>query len=215
MSLSRINVGCGSTPTPGWVNLDNSPTVLLGRAPGLVQVLGALRVLDRLQRDFAGAAGASGIRWASAQRLPVPDASAEVVYSSHMIEHLDRTEARRFFAEARRVLAPGGILRLGAPDLALLVQQYQESGDADRFVASTLMAHGSARTLRERLRLLLLGYREHAWMYDAASLVRLVTEEGFTGATALPPGQTTIPDPGPLDLRERAGETVYVEACRA
>jgi len=23
----RINIGCGATPTPGWINLDNSLTV--------------------------------------------------------------------------------------------------------------------------------------------------------------------------------------------
>jgi predicted SAM-dependent methyltransferase len=40
-----------------------------------------------------------------------------------MIEHLDRREARSFLAEARRVLRPGGVLRLAAPDLSRLVDQ--------------------------------------------------------------------------------------------
>jgi hypothetical protein len=56
-----------------------------------------------------------------------------------MLEHLDRHEARLFLAEAMRVLRPGGVLRLAVPDIRQLVQNYMTTGDADEFVASTLM----------------------------------------------------------------------------
>jgi SAM-dependent methyltransferase len=217
MPLSRINVGCGDTPTPGWINFDNSPSIVIGRVPGLTRALGALGALGALDAsrfDFSRVAGEGQIRWANAWRLPVPDASADVVYSSHMIEHMGRAEALRFLGEARRVLAPGGILRLGVPDLAMLVAQYRTDGDADQFVSRTLLAQGSARTLEERLRFLLVGNRGHAWMYDGASLMRLVTESGFVEAAPKAPGQTTISDPGPLDLYQRADETAFVEARR-
>jgi hypothetical protein len=49
-------------------------------------------------------------------------------------------------------------------------------------------------------------------MYAASSLIRLLERHGFGDARELPAGQTTIPDPGPLDLREREEESVYVEA---
>jgi hypothetical protein len=49
-------------------------------------------------------------------------------------------------------------------------------------------------------------------MYDGPSLVRLLNGEGFFGARIVPPGVTGIADPGALDLRERADESVYVEA---
>ena len=38
--------------------------------------------------------------------------SADVLYSSHMIEHLNQTEMRLFLKEARRCLVSGGIIRL-------------------------------------------------------------------------------------------------------
>ena len=53
--------------------------------------------------------------------------------------------------------------------------------------------------------------RNHRWMYDGSSLARLVTEAGFRDAKVLAAGETTIPDPGALNLRERERESCYVE----
>jgi hypothetical protein len=65
------------------------------------------------------------------------------------------------------------------------------------------------------VRALLVGGRQHRWLYDASSLCNLVRGCGFADATEQPPGVTRIPDPGPLDLREREDESLYVEAVRA
>jgi hypothetical protein len=64
------------------------------------------------------------------------------------------------------------------------------------------------------MRSLILAVRSDRWMYDAASLMRLLERHGFRDAKELPPGETTIPDPGALNLREREEESVYVEAKR-
>ncbi len=213
--LQKINVGCGTNPTPGWLNLDNSPSVLLGSVPALTTVLGATGLLRGFRLKFATEARANGIRWANARHLPVADASTEAVYSSHMVEHLDPPEMRRFLTEVRRILVPGGVLRLGVPDLAILVRDYLTTRDADGFIKATLLAREPSRSLRDRLTALVMGHRGHAWMYDGRSLAQLLTAEGFRDATEVPAGQTTITSPGALDLHERAGETVYVEARRA
>lgn len=213
--LQKINVGCGTSPTPGWLNLDNSPSVLVARSSALMNALEATGLLRGLRLDFAKAAQAGGIRWANAMHLPVADASAEALYSSHMVEHLDPPEMRRFLAEVRRVLIPGGVLRLGVPDLAILVRDYLTTHDADRFIAATLMAREGSRSLPDRVSALVLGHRGHAWMYDGPSLIKLLQEEGFRDVAEVPAGQTRIPAPGALDLQERSGETVYVEARRA
>jgi hypothetical protein len=131
-----------------------------------------------------------------------------------MIEHLDRGEARAFLAEVRRVLQPGGIVRLAVPDLSRLVNDYLTSGDADEFVAGTHMGLDRPAGLRARAKWVLVGPRHHLWMYDGDSLIRLLQEARFTGAAAEPAGMTRIADPGALDLRERAAESVYVEAVR-
>lgn len=200
----RVNVGCGASPTEGWTNFDNSLTVRLAAIP-------VARWLLR-PSSFRALAISGAVRFANADRLPLEDASVEVVYSSHMIEHLDRGEARAFLAECRRVLLPGGILRLAVPDLRLIVDGYLTVGDADEMIARTILGRTRPTGLRGKARALVVGDREHHWMYDGPSLVRLVTAAGFDSAVIVPAGETTIPDAGPLDLKERADESVYVES---
>jgi FkbM family methyltransferase len=211
----KVNVGCGATPTPGWVNFDNSLSVRLARHPALSAALARLRVIGSQSAYLAEITRQEKVHFANAAaRIPCAGGSASVVYSSHMIEHLDRAEARKFLAEVKRVLRPGGIARLAAPDLSRLARAYLASGDADEFVAGIHMGLDRPAGLRAWAKWTLVGPRHHLWMYDGDSLVRLLHEAGFEDAATEPPGVTRIADPGVLDLRERAAESVYVEAVR-
>jgi hypothetical protein len=209
----RLNIGCGATPTAGWLNLDNSLAVRVARQPVLLRALTATGVLSGSSRDLASTARSENIRYANAvRRIPCPDSSVTAAYSAHMIEHLDRGEARLFLREVRRVLRPGGIVRIAAPDLSMLVARYVESRDADEFVSGTYLAAGRPAGLLSRARHAVVGPRHHLWMYDGESLTGLLRDAGFTQVAVLPPGETTITDPGRLDLKERADESVYAEA---
>jgi SAM-dependent methyltransferase len=212
--MLRVNVGCGASPTAGWVNLDSSPTVLLGALPLVPGALEKVGLLGLEQVRFARKAREGGVRYGVATRLPLADGAVEVLYSSHMFEHLSLPDAGRFLAEARRVLVPGGILRLVVPDLRRLARGYLESGDADRFMQATNLSAPPAQRLLSRVGRLLLGGHHHAWMYDAQSLCARVAAAGFSEVAAVPAGQTRIEAPGPLDLREREDESIYVEATR-
>jgi predicted SAM-dependent methyltransferase len=209
----RVNVGCGKTITEGWRNIDNSLSLWLAKIPLLPQILRGLRILNSTQYEFIQFAQAHKIEHGDVtKRLPLADNSVEVLYSSHMIEHLDRDEMDCFLREAMRVLQPGGILRLAFPDIRLYVRQYLEHQDADQFVADTLMAQQRPKSWAEKLSMLLVGSRHHLWMYDGNSLCRLLTRIGFVNAASLASGETRIPSPAPLDLCERAYASAYVEA---
>jgi SAM-dependent methyltransferase len=211
----KIHVGCGATPTPGWVNFDDSVSIRMARYPGISSVLARLRLIDPQSASLAATSPLDSIRFANAAaRIPYASGTVAAVYSSHMIEHLDRREARSFLAEARRVLRPGGVLRLAALDLSRLVDQYLSSGDADAFVGRTRIGLDRPAGRRERARWMLIGPRRHLWMYDGASLARLLRDTGFVDVAVEPPGVTRIVDPGGLDLKELAAESIYVEADR-
>jgi predicted SAM-dependent methyltransferase len=211
----RINIGCGSSPTPGWVNFDNSFSIRVTRWPLVIPVLVKLGLLSPQSADLARVAATRNIQFANAAaRLPCASGSVSAVYSSHMIEHLDRGEARAFLAEVRRVLRPGGVVRIAAPDIAGLVQDYLATRDADGFITATHMGLNRPAGLRAWMKWVLVGPRHHLWMYDGDSLARLLREAGFADVAVMPPGQTIMADPGDLDLAERASESVYVEAIR-
>lgn len=212
----RINCGCGATPTAGWTNFDNSLTLLLARHPIVCRLAKMFGLLDQGQLSYFEFSKANSIFHANVvRRIPVPDSSVDVLYTSHMLEHLDLYEAGLFLTEAKRVLKSGGVLRVVVPDLRMLVNGYLAQGDADAFVAATLLAVPKPRGIFQRIKVAIIGGRHHQWMYDANSLCKLISENGYKEARALGAGETRITDCDALNLYERSDDSVYVEAVRA
>jgi SAM-dependent methyltransferase len=148
------------------------------------------------------------------KHIPQAAGSVDAIYSSHMIEHLDRREARRFLAECRRVLKPGGVLRLVVPDVRVTINDYMTKGNADVFVEHLQLAIDKPQGFKEQVRVLLMGDRNHRWLYDGPSIGKLMADAGFVSVAVLPPGRTGIAEPGALDLFERAGESAYAEGVQ-
>ena len=212
---TRLNIGCGQSPTPGWLNYDNSPSVWLARWPTLARLLRAVRLLDANAMGFIDFCRSRDIRHADAsRRIPHPDASVDAIYSSHMIEHLDRGEARAFLAECRRVLRPGGVLRLAVPDLRNAAWRYLRLSDGDGFLRTLQFDLDKPRGPAARVHRLITGGRGHHWMYDSNTLPALVSAAGFVEVALAAEGQTRIAPADGLNLTEREGDSLVVEACR-
>ncbi|MGI0025307.1 MAG: class I SAM-dependent methyltransferase [Nitrososphaera sp.] len=208
----RLNIGCGQTPTKGWRNYDNSWSIRLARVPILPNVMAKLGFISKPQQEFISLAKNANIEWADVTKhIPENDQSVGVIYSSHMLEHLERGDAISFLKEARRVLKKGGIIRIAVPDIKYLVENYLRDGDADNFIEKTLLTRKKAKTLFEKIRYFVTGDRNHQWMYDGDSLCRLLSTVGFQKPRVVEAGTTIIAESGELDLGERALESVVVE----
>jgi len=113
----------------------------------------------------------------------VASASAELVYSSHTLEHLTLADCRFALREAFRILKPGGCFRSVLPDISQLCRHYLEEGStrpdaATRFVQATNMGveHSPrglawARSLFSR--------DAHLWMWDYSSMELELRQAGF------------------------------------
>jgi predicted SAM-dependent methyltransferase len=210
----RVNIGCGMAPTIGWENFDNSFSLKLSKIPKIAALLTNLKLLTPGQVAFIAFCQKNTVKFADATRnIPLPNESADVVYSGFMLEHLDRTDAILFLNEASRILRVGGTIRLAVPDISIAIDEYLTGRvDADEFMDKSEIGFMRPRSLAERLRMLLVGTRGHHWAYDGKSLSRLLLRNGFAEATILAAGETTIVNPGPLSLRDGEGWSVYVEA---
>lgn len=83
-------------------------------------VVGVDIATDAVAHARATYAGIAHLRYetGSAAALPLADASVDAVVSFETIEHLPREDQPRMIAEIARVLAPGGVLVLSAPNPA-------------------------------------------------------------------------------------------------
>ena len=213
--MTKINIGCGMTPTLGWKNYDNSLSLKLSKIFFIAKVLVKLKLINAEQFQLIQFCKTNKIFWADATKhIPEANSSVTAIYSSHMFEHLDKRGAKQFLEECYRILKPNGILRISIPDIEIAVNEYLNHKDADKFIESTLMCVDSPRTFSERLKLLVVGNRHHQWMYDGKSLTKKLLASGFVNVKIQPAGITTILNQGTLDLREREDQSVYVEAVK-
>jgi len=61
---------------------------------------------------------------------PYEDASIETIYCSHTLEHLPVDRAAALVRDCRRVLRPGGVLRLVLPDCERILRAYNAGEDS-------------------------------------------------------------------------------------
>ncbi len=114
----------------------------------------------------------------------VEDASFDVVWSSHSLEHLHDHEAPLALAEFRRVLRPDGLAIVTCPDLAAVARRMQsENIESVAYVSSAgpirlldiLFGHGPSIAAGRR-------HMAHHTGFTAARLGRLATAAGFAEA---------------------------------
>lgn len=75
--------------------------------------------------DHIDAADFDHIKSHNVRKLPYLDHIVDVIYASHLIAYFDRAEIVDVLAEWKRVLKPGGVLRLATPDFWRMAQMYE------------------------------------------------------------------------------------------
>lgn len=115
------NVGAGTFRHPYWTNIDYASDWYAKAQTGG----------DMINFDLF-----------SLGQLPIEDASAEVVYTSHTVEHVNDPAVMNMMKEAWRILKPGGVFRMTTPNIDLDLRAYR-SGDRDHFYYLGLYSHPS------------------------------------------------------------------------
>jgi predicted SAM-dependent methyltransferase len=153
--------------------------------------------------------------------LPFEDGSVDWVYAEHLIEHVPLLDAISWLAEVRRILAPGGLLRITTPDLRAYAAGYL--AEDDKFFARhrrilSVLRVGPPMPVRRAFMVNQIFYLfGHRWIYDHDELRYALTQAGYDPdrITAREFRKGHRPDVADLDNTFRSDETLYVEALTA
>ncbi len=133
-----LHLGCGDIASPEFINIDIHP------APHVHYV-----------RD--------------ATDLSVfVDNYADLVYACHIFEHIPCDRLRETLGEWKRVLKPGGILRLSVPGFDELLSVYGACGHDVESIRGPLLGGWD-------------GYPAHCMIFNFSYLQQLLSDLGFSG----------------------------------
>ncbi|HUK56206.1 MAG TPA: methyltransferase domain-containing protein [Nitrospiria bacterium] len=197
----KVNLGSGLTVAPGWINVDASLNALVSGFPSFV--------LNRLYDWSDNRQWYSRSEYISILKshrfvhhrleygVPFEDETVDVIYSSHVLEHMFREEAERLLRDAFRALRRDGLIRIAVPDVEHAFRLFQQGAkeQALEFFFNRSRA----------------GYwNHHHYMYDFDLLKMLLEKAGFAQIERMTFREGNVPDIDILD--NRPDETLFVEA---
>lgn len=190
----RLNLGCGEHPLEGWTNIDGGDGEWY-HAPARPDVI-SLDVFRAL--------------------AALPDASCTRIYSEHFYEHFTLQEGYDMACEWRRLLAPGGVVRIVTPDLARMAKDMlglEPLADAHvierhrRRWLGTRHAHESSRFLTQAMVMnFAMRLDGHKFVYDEQTLRAQLEHAGLQRVRRCAFGESGVPGLRGID-RHDGGET--------
>ncbi len=146
--MTKINFGSGPYPLAGWINVDIDSA---GR-PDVVADLG--------------------------RPLPFASGAADFIHTEDFLAQLDPIPLREFLRECRRILKPGGAMRVLTPDLARFARMYLEDPAHLVWIWNTFV--GVPLETGTACEVLNLGMRlAGRFQYDLETFSRLATDAGL------------------------------------
>ena len=207
--ISGINCGSGKALSPGCLNVDQlSLTDSRGRvcAPGkLTRVNYESQILYYMQHDMTLA-------------FPFADGSFSWGYSEHFIEHVPLKHGIAWLTEMRRLIAPGGLLRVTTPDLKKYMHGYADPAELFFKLHNAKLAEMAKNPNpppRRRAWMVnqIFHYFGHQWIYDFDELVHAAGAAGFDPAriAQMEYRSGLREEVSMMDSPLREDETLYVE----
>lgn len=97
--MKKLHLGCGKRVIDGWINID-----IFSDNPNVIK--------DDVSK-----------------LKTVEDASTDIIYASHVLEHFGRYETEEILKTWHQKLKPGGLLRIAVPDFEAVCKRYVSHGN--------------------------------------------------------------------------------------
>ena len=105
-----IHIGCGTTNSPEFINIDARPLAHVHIATSEITSLADFR-----------------------------NRTVDLVYMCHVLEHIKKGDLTKVLLEMKRVLKDGGVLRISVPDFDKLIELYNASARDINAISNQLM----------------------------------------------------------------------------
>lgn len=175
----RLNWGCGSHVLPGWINTDVKETPE-------VDLIADIR-----------------------KGLPLEDDSIEYAVSIHALPELEYGAVVPALRELKRVLKPGGVLRLVLPDLQKAIDAY-----ARRDHRYFRLVEEDAATLGGRLITQILWYGYSRTLFTSDFTAELLAKAGYVDVVSCQPHRTASRFSEIVEFDNREEESLYIEGAK-
>ena len=178
-----INIGCGNNLSDYMINIDYS------WVPGL------------------------DLCWDITCGIPLPDNNFQGIFTEHCLEHISFVGVCKLLQEFKRLLKPGGLLRIVVPDAELYLDIYQslKSGSVRNFPYGMPQHPGSVQGTPMMAINAVFRDHGHLYAYDFETMANMLTYAGYEQITRQDFNYGS--DPKLLiDSKYRACESLYIEA---
>jgi predicted SAM-dependent methyltransferase len=210
--LQLLSVSIGSALSPSQRSARNR----YRGARGLKVQIGSGRNRVEGWVNIDGGAAAD-LRMDLRQPLPFADGSVALIFTEHFLDHLAYPHGvARVLGECRRVLEPGGVMRVVVHDAELLLRAYV-ARDVGFFRAIGALDPQSevAPTPIAAVNHLFRFNGFHQFIYDFETLEREFLRAGFSSVARSTFRGSAHPELNlDIDLPDRAPQSLYVEATK-
>ena len=177
--VRRLNWGCGDWTEPGWINSDIKET-------SGVDIVADIR-----------------------DGLPLETDSIDYAASIHSLPEIPFTEIVPALTELRRVLKPGGVLRLALPDLDKGIDAYHRK-DTEYFK----VPDQDAKSVSAKFVTQMVWYGYSRSLFTHEFIEEQLLKAGFSKVDHVSFKKTASRFPEIVDLDNREQESLFVEAVK-
>ena len=181
-----------------WRNLQRSEHIKLELGSGPKNGVDGWTTIDLREADIN-----FDLRWP----VPLPDASVEMIYSSHMLEHIPYADLVPFIGECKRLLKPGGVLSICVPNAGFYIRAYAEGRHFSEHDAQHGPAIVDTGSYLDQVNYIAYMAGQHTYMFDEENLINTLKQGGFDGAELRAFDAT-------IDMQSRDFESIYAIATK-
>jgi SAM-dependent methyltransferase len=195
--MIKVQFDCGQSSPQNWINYDSSPSLFLSKIPFKTLFIKILQKTlgnqhPRVNSILKNILTINACYGDITKGLPLKSNSVDLLYASHILEHLPLFQFRLALDESLRILKPGGYFRIAVPDFSFFLNEYLNSNSSIRsieFCLDTGLGKENFANIFSRMR----GDSHHI-MFDADAMLHELRKAGFSNARVAYYGDSDISD---------------------